>query len=75
MLAFAVLAVTRHRANAAAEETPAPMSRANRRLSAGRSRKSAASPRALRSAASGQRSYSPGQPGEELTKRPRNART
>jgi SRSO17 transposase len=51
-LAFAVLAVTRHRANATAEETPAPVSRGRRRSSAGRSRRSAASPRASLSAAS-----------------------
>jgi hypothetical protein len=41
MLAFAVLAVTRHRANAAPEETPPPVSR--RRSSDGRSRRSVAS--------------------------------
>jgi SRSO17 transposase len=75
MLAFAVLAVTRHRANAAAEETTPPVSRGRRRSSAGRSRRSAASPRALRSVASGQRSYSPGQHGGELTKQPPNAHT
>jgi SRSO17 transposase len=75
MLAFAVLAVTRHRANAAAEETPAPMSRGDRRASAGRSRKSAASPRASRSAASDPRSSSPGQPGAALTRPAHNAHT
>jgi SRSO17 transposase len=75
MLAFAVLAVTRHRANAAAEETPDPVSRGRRRLSDGRSRKSAASPRALPSAASNLRSSSPGQRGAELTKPPHNALT
>jgi SRSO17 transposase len=75
MLAFAVLAVTRHRANAAVEETPVAVSRSDRRSSAGRSRKSAASPHASRSAAFSPRSFSLGQPGEELTKPPRNAHT
>src|SRR5690349_20260939 len=64
MLAFAVLAVTRHRANATAEETPVAVSRSDRRSSAGRSRKSAASPHASRSAASSLHSSSPGQLGE-----------
>jgi SRSO17 transposase len=75
MLAFAVLAVTRHRANAAAEETTPPVSHGRRRSSAGRSRRSAASPRALHSAASSPPSSSPGQPGEELTRPPLNAHT
>jgi SRSO17 transposase len=75
MLAFAVLAVTRHRANAAAEETPPPVSRGRRHSSAGRSRKSAASPRASPSAASSPRSSSHGQLGAELTKPPRSAPT
>jgi SRSO17 transposase len=56
MLAFAVLAVTRHRANAAAEQTTPPMSRGGRRSSAGRSRRSDASPRASPNAASSPRS-------------------
>jgi SRSO17 transposase len=73
MLAFAVLAVTRHRANAAAEETPPPVSRGRRRSSAGRSKRSAASPRALPSAASSPPSSSPGQLGAEPTKPPHNA--
>jgi SRSO17 transposase len=55
MLAFAVLAVTRHRANAAAEETAPPVSRRRRHSSDGRSRKSVASPCALHSAASSPR--------------------
>jgi SRSO17 transposase len=75
MLAFAVLAVTRHHANAAPEETSTPMSRGNRRSSAGHSRRSDASPRASRSGTSGLRSYSPGQPGAALTKQPPDART
>jgi SRSO17 transposase len=75
MLAFAILAVTRRRANAAAEETAPPVSRWTGGSSAGRSRRSAASPHALHSAVSSLRSSSPGQPGGELTKPPRNAHT
>jgi hypothetical protein len=75
MLAFAVLAVTRHRANTASEETPPPVSRGRRRSSDGRSRKFAASPRALHSAASSPHSASHGQCGAELTKPPLNAPT
>ncbi len=55
MIAFAILAVTRHRANAAAEETTPPVSRRRRRSCAGQSRRSAASPRALHSAVSSPR--------------------
>jgi SRSO17 transposase len=75
MLAFAVLAVTRHRANAAIEQTTPAVSRGHRRSSAGRSRRSAASPRALRSVASSPPSSSLGQLGAELTKPPHNAPT
>lgn len=75
MLAFAVLAVTRHRANAAPEETPPPMSRGRRRSSAGRSRRSVASLRALHSAAFSPPSSSPGPCGAGLTKPPLNAPT
>ena len=42
MLAFAMMAVIRHRANAVDEQTPALVSRSERRSSAGPSRKSAA---------------------------------
>ncbi len=63
MLAFAVLAVARHRANSAAEQTPPRVSRADRRSSAGPFRKSGASRAVSGSAASGPRSSSPGQPG------------
>ena len=63
MLAFAILAVTRRHANALDEQTPARMSRMDARSSAGPSRKSVALPRALHSAASAQRSPSPGQHG------------
>src|SRR5918995_4123058 len=55
MLAFAVLAAARHRANAAVEQTPPRVSRGSARSSDGRSRRSAASPRASRSAASAPR--------------------
>ncbi len=75
MLAFAVLAVTRHRANAAAEQTTPPVSREARRSSAGRSRRSDASPHALRSAASSLRSSSRGQLGAELIRPPHSAPT
>ena len=63
LLAFAVLAVTRCQANVAAEQTPPRMSRQSARSSAGPSRRSAALPRALRSAASARRSFLLGQPG------------
>jgi SRSO17 transposase len=75
MLAFAILAITRHRANAAAEETPPSVSRRSGRSSAGRSRRSAVSPRASRSTASNPRSSSPGQPGAALTRPAHNALT
>jgi SRSO17 transposase len=75
MLAFAVLAVTRHHANAAAEQTPPRMSREDARSSAGPSRKSAALPRASHNAASVRRSSSPGRHGAAPTKLKQNART
>jgi SRSO17 transposase len=75
MLAFAVLAVTRRRANATAEETTPAVSRRAGGSSAGRSRRSAASPRASHSAASSPHLSSPGQRGAELTKPPHNAPT
>ena len=75
MLAFAVLAITRHHANAVAEQIPLRMSRADARSSAGRSRKSVALPHALRSAASTRRSSSHGQHGAALTRQARNAPT
>ena len=74
MLAFAVLAVARCRANGAAEQTPPRMTR-GARSSAGRFRKSAALPTVLRSAASAQRSSSLGQPGAVLTRPLPNALT
>jgi SRSO17 transposase len=75
MLAFAVLAAARQRANVAAEQTPPRVSRGDARSSAGRSRRSAASPRASRSAASTPRLFSPGRPGAAPTKPARDAHT
>jgi SRSO17 transposase len=75
MLAFAVLAVTRHRANVAAEQTPPRVSSGNARSSAGRSRRSAASPRASPSAASARRLSSPGRLGAAPIKPAPDART
>jgi SRSO17 transposase len=75
MLAFAVLAVTRHQANAAAEQTPPRMSRKDARSPAGPSRRSAALPRALHSAASARRSSSPGPCGAAHTRPRQNALT
>ena len=75
MLAFAILAVTRHRANAAAEQTPARVSRKGRRSSAGRSRRSGASPPVWPSGASSPPSSWRGLPGEERTKPRHNTRT
>jgi len=64
MLAFAVLAVTRHHANTAAQQTPPRVSRAGARSSAGPSRKSVALPRVLHSVASARRSSLPGRHGD-----------
>jgi SRSO17 transposase len=75
MLAFAVLAVARHRANATSEQTSPCVSRRSARASDGRSRRSAASPRASPSAASAPRSSSRGQLGAAPTKPARDAHT
>jgi SRSO17 transposase len=75
MLAFAVLAAARHRANAAVEQTPPRVSRGSARSSDGRSRRSAASPRASRSAASAPRLSSPGRLGAARIKPARDAHT
>ena len=72
MLAFAILAVTRHHANAAAEQTSPRVSRLTARSSDGRSRRSAALPPAWPKIASTRRSSSPGQPGDALTRLPHN---
>ena len=69
MLAFAILAVTRHRANTAAEQTPRRMSRGSARSSDGPSRRSVASRPASRSAASARPSSSPGPLGAVPTRR------
>ena len=75
MLAFAVLAAARHRANLAAGQTPPRVSRGGARSSGGRSRRSAASPRASPSAASAPRSCSRGRRGDEPIRPPHDART
>ena len=75
MLAFAVLAVARHRANAAAEQTPPRVSRGGARSSDGRSRRSGASPRASPSAASVPRSSSLGPHGDERVRPAHETRT
>jgi SRSO17 transposase len=75
MLAFAVLAAARHRANAAVEQTPPRVSRGSARSSDGRSRRSAASPRASRSAASAPRLSSLGRLGVARIKPARDAHT
>ncbi len=75
MLAFAVLAVARHRANAAAEQTPSRVSRGCARSSDGPSRRSGASPRASPSAASAPRSSSRGPRGGERIRPAHEART
>jgi SRSO17 transposase len=76
MLAFAMLAAIRHRANAPAPpKIPIPLARTRRASSAGRSRRSAASPSGSRSGASGPPTSSPGRSGDGRTKPPHSART
>ncbi|HYH47801.1 MAG TPA: IS701 family transposase [Thermoanaerobaculia bacterium] len=75
MLAFAVLALTRHHANAAAEQTLPGVSRTARRLSAGPSRRSAASRPASPSVASDRRSSLPGPSGDEHIRHERKSHT
>jgi SRSO17 transposase len=76
MLAFAMLAVIRHRANAAAPpKTLVGLARTRRASSAGRSRSSAASPSGSRSGASGPPTSSPGRSGDGRTKPPHGAPT
>ena len=76
MLAFAMLAAIRHRANAPPPpKTLIDLTRTRRASSAGRSRKSAASPCASRSDASGQPASSPGHSGDARTKPRRDAHT
>jgi SRSO17 transposase len=76
MLAFAMMAVIRYRANASPpQKTLIRLARTRRTSSAGRSRKSAASPSASRSDASSPLTSSPGRSGDGHTKPPHNART
>ena len=76
MLAFAMLARVRRHANATAPpKTPPRRPRARSLSSAGRSRRSAASPPASRSGASSPRTSSLGRSGGARTKPPRSART
>jgi hypothetical protein len=73
MLAFAMLAVIRHRANAPPPKTLIELTR--RTSSAGRSRRSVASPSASPSNASNPPTSSPGHSGGARTKPPHSART
>jgi SRSO17 transposase len=75
MLAFAMLATIRHYANQPdASQTPIRLTQSqNNRLSAGRSKKSAALPHVLPSGASNQPTSSPGRFGDAPTKPPLNA--
>jgi SRSO17 transposase len=76
LLAFAMMAVIRHRANASPPpKTPIRLARTRRTSSAGRSRKSAASPSVSRSNASGPPTSSPGHAGDAHTKPPHDAHT
>jgi len=76
MPAFAMLAVIRHRANAAAPpKTLIGLARPRRTSSAGRSRRSAASPSGSPSGASGPPTSSPGRSGGGRTRPPRDAHT
>lgn len=74
MLAFAMLAVIRHRANAPPPKTPIELTRTRRTSSAGRSRKSVASPFASPSDASNPPTSSPGHSGDARTKPPHSVR-
>jgi hypothetical protein len=76
MLAFAMPAAIRHRANAPPPpKTLIGLTRTCRTSSAGRSRRYAASQSVSRSGASGQLTSSPGHSGDARTKPPRNAHT
>ena len=76
MLAFAMLAVIRHRANAPTPpKIPIRLARPRPTSSAGRSRRSAASPSGSRSGASGPPTSSPGRSGGGRTKPPHDAHT
>ena len=76
MLAFAMLAVIRHRANAPTPpKIPIRLARPRPTSSAGRSRSSAASPPVSPSGASGPPTSSPGRSGDAPTKPPHDAHT
>jgi SRSO17 transposase len=76
MLAFAMLATIRHKANAPKPEKTLSRVATQRRTSfAGPLRRSGASPTALRSDGSGQPTSSPGRSGGEHTRPPHNAHT
>ena len=76
MLAFAMLARVRHHANRAPPpKTPPRLPRMRPPSSAGRSKRSDASPPASPSGASAPRTSSPGRSGDAPTKPPRNAHT
>jgi SRSO17 transposase len=75
MLAFAMLATIRHRANVAAPPKTLIGLARTRTSSAGRSRRSAASPSVSRSGASGPPTSSPGRSGGGRTRPPRDAHT
>ena len=76
MLALAMLATIRHHANQPTpSQTTRPSPHARRASSAGRPRRSAASPPALRNDASGRLTSWPGRFGNAPTKPPRNAHT
>jgi len=77
MLAFAMLATIRHHANqpVSSQTLTRPSQTQRKHSSAGRSRRSAALPRASRSGASNPHASSHGRSGDGLTKRLQNART
>jgi SRSO17 transposase len=76
MLAFAMLAVIRHHANAPTPpKIPIRLARGHQISSAGRSRRSAASPSVSRSDASGPPTSSPGRSGDAPTRPPHDAHT
>ena len=76
MLAFAMLAVIRHQANAPTPpKIPLRLAQTRRISSAGRSRRSAASPSVSRSNASSPPRSSPGRSGDAPIKPPHNAHT
>jgi SRSO17 transposase len=75
MLAFAMLAVIRHQANAPPPKTLIELTRTRRTSSAGRSRRSVASPSASPSNAFNPPTSSPGHSGDARTKPPHSART